>query len=107
MSLSACPADEIAAPAAVVWSLVERPEAFDRWWDARVIRATPPGPLAPGQHLIARAKGLVPARIHYDVTVVEPNARLQMEIRLPLGIVNHFTMTVRALAADRAFVRFG
>jgi SagB-type dehydrogenase family enzyme len=27
------------------------------WWDARVLEATPPGPLAPGQHIEAKAKG--------------------------------------------------
>jgi hypothetical protein len=108
MTISTCPADEIAAPVDVVWSLVDRPEGFDAWWDARVVGAEPPGPFAAGQHLVARAKGIYRARIEIDVTEVDAaQHRLQLTARLPFGVIDHMTLTVAARGADRAFVRFG
>ena len=108
MTVSACPADEIAAPVDVVWSLVDHPDGFDAWWDARTIAADPPGPLAPGQHVVARARGLFPARVHIDVIEVDAvHHRLQLTARLPFGVVDHMVLTVAARGPDRAFVRFG
>jgi hypothetical protein len=108
MTISACPADEIAASVEDVWSLVDRPEGFDAWWDARVVRAEPPGPFTPGQHVLARAKGIYRARITIDVTDVDAaRHRLQLIARLPFGVIDHMTLTVAARGPDRAFVRFG
>lgn len=57
MAISVCPGDEVNASVDEVWSLLDDPARFDVWWDARVLEATPPGPLAPGQHIEAKAKG--------------------------------------------------
>ena len=108
MTVSVCPMDEVNASVDEVWSLLDDPARFDAWWDARMLAATPPGPLAPGQHIMARAKGPFPARVWCDVTAVDPaKHRIQMTVRLPFGIVDHFTLTVTAIDADRCFVQFG
>jgi hypothetical protein len=108
MTISVCPADEIAAAPDDVWALVATPEAFDAWWDARVIAAEPPGPIAPGQRVVARAKGVWPARVRYEVVAVDrARRRLELHVRLPLGVVDHMMLTIDARGADRAFVRFG
>jgi uncharacterized protein YndB with AHSA1/START domain len=108
MAISVCPGDEVNASVEEVWSLLDDPARFDVWWDARMLEATPPGPLAPGQHLEARAKGPFPARVRCDVTAVDAaNHRIQMTAQLPFGIVDHLTVTVAAIGPDRCFVRFG
>ena len=108
MAISVCPADEIDAPVAVVWSLVDRPERFDAWWDARVIDATPPGPMAPGQHVVARARGAFPARITFDVVAVDAaQHRLELVARLPFHVIDHMTIVIQEIARDRSLVRFG
>jgi len=108
MPVSACPADEVHASVHQVWSLLRDPARLDLWWDARVLRSTPPGPLAPGQHIEARAKGLLPARIQFDVTAVDDaRHRLQMTAYFPLGIIDHVTLMVAPLAPDRCRVQFG
>ena len=108
MAISVCPGDEVGASVDAVWSLLEQPACFDVWWDARVLEATPSGRLAPGQHIEARAKGWVPARIQFDVTMVDAaQHRIQMTARLPLGIIDHVTLSVTAIGPDRSFVRFG
>ena len=95
MTISACPADDVAAPVEVVWSLLDDPMRFDLWWDARTKTAEPPGRLAPGQHVEARAKGVFPARVRIDVIEVDVAARrIQMIAHLPFGVVDHFTVTV-------------
>ena len=108
MTISVCPAEVVAAPAEVVWSLLADPTRFDLWWDARTKTAEPPGPLAPGQHIEARAKGILPARVRCDVTEVDATARrIQMIVHLPFGVIDHFTVTVAARGDDHALVRFG
>jgi uncharacterized protein YndB with AHSA1/START domain len=108
MAVSVCPGDEVNASVDEVWSLLDDPARFDAWWDARMLDATPPGPLARGQHLVARAKGPFPARIRCEVTAVDAaKHRIQMTVRLPFGIVDHFTLTVTAIGLDRSFVQFG
>jgi hypothetical protein len=108
MAVSVCPADEVQASADQVWSLLRDPARLDLWWDARVLRSTPPGPLAPGQHIEARAKGLLPARIWFDVTAIDDALhRLQMTAHLPLGIVDHVTLTIAPLGPERCLLRFG
>jgi len=99
---------EVNASVDEVWSLLDAPSRFDAWWDARVLEATPPGPLTPGQHIEARAKGPFPARVQCDVTAVDAaEHRIQMTVRLPFGIIDHFTLTVAPIGRDRSFVRFG
>ena len=108
MAISVCPGDEVNASVDEVWSLLDDPARFDAWWDARLLEAAPPGPLMPGQHIEARAKGAFPARVQCDVTAVDAaKHRIQMTVRLPFGMVNHFTLTVAAIGPDRSFVRFG
>jgi len=108
MTVSACPAEDVHASADQVWSLLREPARLDAWWDARMLRATPPGPLAPGQHIEARAKGLIPARIQIEVTAVdEAQHRLEMTARFPLGLVDRFTLIVTPLGPDRCRVQFG
>jgi uncharacterized protein YndB with AHSA1/START domain len=108
MAISVCPADEVDASVDEIWSLLVDPARLDAWWDARMLEATPPGPLAPGQHIVARAKGPVPAHVRFDVTVVdEAKHRIQMTARLPFGIVDHVTLTVTAIGPARCFVQFG
>jgi hypothetical protein len=108
MTISVCPADEINASVDQVWSLLESPARFDAWWDARVVAAVPPGPMAPGQHIEARAKGIFPARVQCDVTAVDAvKHQLQMTARLPFGVVDHLTFTVTPIGPDRSLVRFG
>ena len=108
MTVSVCPGDEVKASVDVVWSLLSDPARLDAWWDARLLHARPPGPLVPGQHIEARAKGAFPARVSFEVTAVDPAShRIQMIARLPLGLVDHLTLTIARLAPDRCFVRFG
>jgi hypothetical protein len=108
MGISVCPGDEVNASVDEVWSLVDDPARFDAWWDARMLEATPPGALTPGQHIVARARGPIPARVRFDVTVVDAaKHRVEMTVRLPFGIVNHFALTITAVGPDRSFVRFG
>lgn len=108
MAVSVCPADEVHASVDQVWSLLGDPARFDAWWDARWLRSTPPGPLAPGQRIEAKAKGLLPARVWFDVKAVDgAQHRFQMTAHFPLGIVDHVTLIVTPIRPDRCRVQFG
>ncbi len=108
MIVTACPAAVVEAPRAAVWELLGSPESLERWVDARLVSAEPPGPVQPGQRLrfvtgfLARQFPVV-----MDVREVEPAARLHLLVRLPFGVVNDETITMAEVGPGRTLVRFG
>ena len=99
----------VEAPFEQVWDLVTNPEEFDKWADARLVSAEPPGRARAGQrlHLVTRALGRV---FGVDMSVLEVDAerrRLHLLIHLPFGLVNNETITMASAADNRTIVRFG
>src|SRR5690348_6731500 len=95
-TLSVCPSALVEAPVERVWSLVARPEGYDRWVDAALVAAEPDGPVQPGQqlHLVTRELGWTFAiTFHVDEVDAERH-RLHLLIELPMGVVNDETITM-------------
>ena len=108
MSVTACPIETVAAPAEVVWSVLSRPEAIDRWADAKLVRAIPEGPLAAGQRIELSAGPLGAFRVWWDIKEVAPaEGRIRMLVTLPFGVLNDETITWMPLGPDRCRVQFG
>ncbi len=109
MSFSFCPAAVAAAPIDSVWELLSEPALYDEWWDARTERIVPEGKAAPGQVIYAKTSALGRT---WDVTLkveaVRPEQhQVQFEVALPLGVVNHVTITAAPIDATSARVQFG
>ena len=109
MGISICPVAVVAAPVETVWELLSEPTLFDVWWDARTERIMPEGKAAPGQVLYAKTTGLGRT---WDVTLridrVDPEKhQLQALSTLPLGTLNHVTITATALDSASSRVQFG
>jgi uncharacterized protein YndB with AHSA1/START domain len=107
--VSVCPIAEVAVSADRVWSLLAEPKQFDLWWDAKVTSADPPGPLAPGQRInaVTRAFGR-DFHVWMEVVEVDPaHHRLRIDAHLPLGLVDHATLTATPLGPGRARLSFG
>lgn len=109
MSITACPAAVVAAPVEDVWDLLSEPTLYDEWWDARTERIVPEGKASPGQVLYAKTSAL---GRKWDVTlrvegVNSEKHRVQLLISLPLGTVNHATITATAIDATSCRVQFG
>jgi hypothetical protein len=99
----------VETPVEQVWDLVTRPEEFDRWADATLVSAEPPGRARAGQRLrlVTPALG---RSFRVDMNVLEADAkqrRLHLLIHLPFGLVNDETITMAPAGADRTIVRFG
>jgi hypothetical protein len=109
MPVRACPIGEVAASADTVWSLLAEPRHLDLWWDARVERSDPEGPLTPGQRIQASTQAIGRrVRVWFDVEEVDAaNRRLRLTAYLPLGIVDHATLTVAPLGTRRSRLSFG
>jgi hypothetical protein len=95
------------APVEVAWSLFE-PAHLDGWWDAKVRRVTPEGPLSPGQRIEASAGPFGMFTVTLEVLEVDPAAhRLRFRVRVPFGILNDQTTTMAPLGPDRCRISFG
>jgi hypothetical protein len=107
--VTACPFDEVEAPLETVWGLLREPRQLDRWWDARVVQATPPGPLCAGQRLDTETRALGRTfALRIDVEAVDvPRHQVRMTAHLPLGLVDRATITVVPLGERRCRVSFG
>jgi hypothetical protein len=107
MLLTACPMCVADAPIGVAWSLFE-PTRLDEWWDAKLRRVTPEGPLAPGQRIEASTGPLGMFSFTWDVLEVDAAAhRLRLLIRVPFGIRNDETVTMAPLGPGRCRISFG
>jgi hypothetical protein len=107
MPPTACPTCIANAPVEVAWSLLD-PARLDEWWDAKIQRVMPSGPLAWGQHIVASAGPLGMFTVTADVLDVDPRAhRLRMLIRLPFGMSNDETVTMAPLGLDQCRISFG
>ncbi len=109
MGFTLCPAAVVAAPVESVWELLSEPTLYDEWWDARTERIVPDGKASPGQVLFAKTSALGRT---WDVTLrvemVNPEQhQIQLLVTLPLGIVNHETITCAALDTASCRVQFG
>ena len=78
----------VEAPADRVWRLLTIPGEFQRWTGLRMGRG-PGGPLAPGDRVVFFA-GL----LRLQVISVERPRRLELEVHLPFGIVNHEVLVI-------------
>ena len=109
MGLTVCPAAVVAAPVESVWELLSEPTLYDTWWDAHTERIVPEGKAAPGQVLYAHTSALGRTwRVTLRVAAVNPEQhQVQLHVTLPLGIVNHATITCTALDASSCRVQYG
>ena len=109
MGFTLCPEAVVAAPVESVWELLSEPTLYDEWWDACMERIVPEGKASPGQMLYAKTSAL---GRKWDVTLrvemVNPEKhQIQLHVTLPLGIVNHATITSTAIDTASCRVQFG
>ena len=109
MTFSICPMATVAAPVESVWELLAEPSLYDEWYDARTQRIAPEGKATPGQVLYAKTSALGKT---WDVTLtvkaVDPGKhQLQIDVALPLGVVNHAAITATAIDATSSHIQFG
>ena len=109
MSFTLCPAAVVAAPVESVWEMLYEPGLYDKWWDASMERIVPEGKASPGQVLYAKTWAL---GRKWDVTLkiemVNPEKhQIQLHVTLPLGIINHETITCTAIDSTSCRVQYG
>ncbi len=107
--MTTCPTATIAAPIERVWSLLIEPREWTRWSRTRFESADPAGTMRAGQRIRLSAGALgVRLSIHLSVIGVAPEERsIDLDVRTPIGILNHEHMTVRSVDARSTYVAFG
>lgn len=109
MGFTICPMADVAAPVDSIWELLSEPMLYDLWWDARIQRVEPEGKAAPGQVLYAKISAVGMTRDQtFRVEAVYPEKhQIQLLVKLPLGVVNHATITGVPIDAASSRVQFG
>jgi hypothetical protein len=109
MSLSICPAANVAAPIEVVWDLLNTPAKYGEWADAKVEFVVPPGRLAPGQIILLAAPALGRNwQVRFDVETVDPERHeIQLHVHLPLGMRLEEHLSTTSIGARSCLVQYG
>jgi uncharacterized protein YndB with AHSA1/START domain len=109
MSFTFCPAAVVMAPVESVWELLSETTLYDEWMDVRTERIVPEGNASPGQMIYAKTSGLGRKwDVTFRVDAVKPEKhQIQMHVTLPLGIVNHVTITCTAIDPTSCRVQYG
>jgi uncharacterized protein YndB with AHSA1/START domain len=102
-----CPTDVIDASAARVWQLVSDPEALARWTDSK-LRNSPSHapPVQPGDRLVLGAGVGRLFRVQIDILEANAPERLQLDVQLPFGVVNHEILVIKPLSPSSCRVTF-
>jgi uncharacterized protein YndB with AHSA1/START domain len=106
MGVTVCPTTVVEAPAESVWRLLTLPENYERWSGARAV-AQPSGPVAEGQRIqLERRRMGRRWTVHFEVGRVDPPRSLELNVRLPLGVVNHEHVVLSPAGEGRTRVTF-
>ena len=109
MTVKVCPADQVQAPAEVVWNLLMQPNGYGRFWDLTIERVEPDGPAAVGQKFVGWTKELC-RRWNVAGEVLEVDAeRHQIRFRtaLPFGLVGDNRISCAPIDEATCILRFG
>jgi hypothetical protein len=97
----------IDAPIEVVWRLLTDLAGWGSFYDVRVISVEPPGPAVIGQQIRGESG---PRWLHlgvsFEFTRIETHRKLEMDIKLPLGITVHEDLDCVSLDGNRCRVNY-
>jgi uncharacterized protein YndB with AHSA1/START domain len=103
MSVVTCPTDVVAAPPERIWEQLTQPARLALWSGSTLVKA-PGRPLAAGDEVVlAPGLGL---RAVLKVIATEPPRELRVDVRLPLGVVNHEVIQIAPMDSTRCRVTF-
>lgn len=105
MSIATCPTEIVDAPREQLWELLTRPALLARWSHAK-LRHGPSRPLEAGDAVVLGVGIGHRLQVTIEVKGVEPFRQLTLDVRLPLGVVNHEVVVVTPLGMERCRVTF-
>jgi uncharacterized protein YndB with AHSA1/START domain len=105
MATVTCPTDLVRAPARRIWDLLTIPSELETWSGARVVRG-PRRRLTAGDELVLATGVGGSFQVRFHVTRADPPEELALEIRLPLGILNHEVVRITPAGADGCRVTY-
>jgi Polyketide cyclase / dehydrase and lipid transport len=104
----ACPTDIVEAPVGVVWKLLTNIAGWGSFYNIRVISVEPPGPAAKGQRMLGEPG---PRWLHVGISaectlIDEMHYKLELDVRLPLGLTVHEALDCVPLEDGRCRVNY-
>ena len=105
MSIQTSPIAIVQAPAERIWQLLTTPTELERWSGTRLL-LVPTRPLMAGDRLVLGAGIGGWIRVTFQVIAMERPRRLDLDISLPLGIVNHETVFITQISPPLCRVRY-
>jgi len=107
MTVIACPSDVIAASPDSVWELLTRSEHYEGWTGAELVNVIPSAPAQPGQRIDFRVRALGRMwPVRFEVGGLRDREALELNVFMPLGIVNHEVIVLSRLDDAHTRVTF-
>jgi hypothetical protein len=106
-TFTACPTAIVDASIEVVWNLLTNFAGWGNFYDVRVISVEPPGPAVIGQKMRGESG---PRWLHlgvaFEFTRIEIHRKLELDIKLPLGITVHEDLDCIPVDVNRCRVNY-
>ncbi len=107
MAVIACPTAVVRAPAAVIWRVLMNLDGYEKWADARLAAAEPPGPVVEGRRIDFTTRELGRTwPVRFTVGGVHEPESLDLLIELPLGLVNREHIVMVPISPTETRVTF-
>jgi uncharacterized protein YndB with AHSA1/START domain len=100
--MEVCPTEIIHVPVQRVWHLLADPRQLAQWSGAELDQG-PQRPVRAGDRFILRKRGM---RIRFQVLDANPLQHLNLDVQLPLGVVNHEQIQITVLRSAACRVTF-
>ena len=98
--------DAINAPVERIWELLTEPRRYSEWADAEQ-DGPAPAVVSTGDMITLRTRAMLRWwKVIFRIGKIEPMHSIEIEVTLPLGIVNHEVITLRPATAGGVLVAF-
>lgn len=102
LTMEVCPSEIVHAPPERIWRLLTEPHELTQWSGTKLVEG-PLHPLSVGDRLVLRSCIM---RLSFQVRDAQPFHYLNLDVRLPFGIINHEQIEVTSISTKACRVTF-
>jgi hypothetical protein len=105
MSTHTCPTDVFRVTPNRVWDAITMPRELEKWMELKILDG-PVRALETGDHLVLGVGLGSTIKVYFDIKQAERPTKFALDVRLPLGIVNHEVIQITGIGPAQCRVTF-